>query len=90
MPLFNFVVFIEANSRVEAEQKIIEFQRIVSEYKKYTMNDALGKVVTVCSKTIEVLDIIKKANRSKSFENFELFPTKKPDGKDNPNRDSTI
>lgn len=46
---FAFTVVIEADSRQEAERKLLEFQTIVSNYKKYTINDLFGDVIKACS-----------------------------------------
>jgi hypothetical protein len=49
MPLYTLPIQIEANSRKEAEEKLLTFMKIAAEHKKVTLNDVLGSVTKLCS-----------------------------------------
>ena len=55
-------IMIEANTRQEAENKLLQLLKVGSEYKKVTLNDALGGIVKVCTEVADIFEHYKKNN----------------------------
>ncbi len=49
MQLYTLPIQIEANSRKEAEEKLLEFMKIAAEHKKVATNDVMSNVAKLCS-----------------------------------------
>jgi hypothetical protein len=54
-------IMIEANSKQEAEQKLLQLLKVGKEYQKFTFNDVFGGIVTACTEVVTFLDDYKKA-----------------------------
>lgn len=61
MTLYTFPIQIEANSRKEAEEKLLEFMKIAAAHKKVTTNDVMGNLAKLCS---ELYVIFQRHNKA--------------------------